>query len=416
MNLYGVIDVFDPVCKIDLDDATVKRLKSFRKSLGKHLKTKFYYLNRDVLDREEVVSWLFQHHSNNFDLWWDPQRIFVYQWSNLLSNKHMTIAHFDLWWDAEKFDWTKGYRLAKNLDDETFLSIWDASKIKWNTDLFYVLCTSKPHLIDTWFDKDAIDESYYPFMIAHLGSEYLDYWYKSELFDDKNYYELCLISLIKSDIPITFWWRDDYDKDIDYSKYLSDFIMYRKSEFSFWWKHINVTYSLYERYFYALLKHFSTKEYFDLWWNSEYTVTFLRQEGPGSYIPAIIKNVHHFDLWFPVVQKYINWTSYNIIEHFCVHLTDKFEIWFDYKKFQYSTLSECSHNAWGEKPRGLEFLIKYCSDHVNIWWDSRRIKPHEKNFDLLYKYGQSYKEFWQSQYVIYQLKKESSKTNINDLM
>jgi len=86
-----------------------------------------------------------------FDLWWDPEKIPVYEFS-----KDLCIychEHFPKWWDAENFDYSKSEYLLICWD---YKEVWmdNNPHLKPSPTLLQQLIINFPDKFDEWWNPD----------------------------------------------------------------------------------------------------------------------------------------------------------------------------------------------------------------------------------------------------------------------
>ena len=334
-ELISKLEIMNPYPRFKLSSEDVTRLRKFRQSVSKRLKTKFYDLPDDWRTNKEITTrWLFKDHSDNFDLWWKPDLIHIPNYAHEFSR--LPDKFFDDWWDTDKWNWSNHCSLLSENYGELFDKWWDANK--WNWD--HRSRSLAAHLndrFDDWWDIDKYNYSWFG-ALAEYCPQHFDTWWVINKITPQYYSDNCTELVLYCSDRFETWWR--------------------KNLFNYTWQSKN-----------GLLENCGT--WFHIWWSDDkWDENFWRDN--SCYMAS----------------KY----------------PDRFVIWWNKKKFNYAE-NNCALRGY-QKPCGRHFLIEFCHEHFDVWWDKQRIRPDAYNYQLIEKFCGDHKIKWAAEMIIFELGKD----------
>ena len=355
MNLNYIdklrLDHWKQSFKIDEED--VSRLRKFRQSISKKFKTKFYDLPSDWRSRN--ISYLFENHCDNFDLWYYTGLVDIGKSSHLLCEYAPSQA-FDVWWDPDEFNWERDSTFLIDNFSDRFDDWWDPERFNWK----YSASLSRISMVkhwDTWWDPERFiyTESSVS-SLAWAASHKFDIWWDAEKISSIKSFDRFSTPLIcKLSHRFDVWWDPEkiYWGDSD----LRNLVQYCPEHFDKWWQ---------------------PDRFGKNWWysNSCLVVFYLSE---------------HFDKWFDK-------STFNYADN----LNSRVML------FNYAVEDMTMIDTTTNKPCGRHYLMALCSDKFDKWYDRKRIRPNDTNFKILTKYCSDHSGNWGVEYLIHTLKGEDA--------
>jgi hypothetical protein len=344
-ELIGKLDIMNPYPRHKLSPEDTKRLRKFRQSVSKKLKTKFYDLPDDWRTaKASTTIWLFKEHKYNFDLWWTPDVLEISKWATHIAK--LPSKFFDDWFDPETWDWKRYSSLLSCNHADRFDDWWDPDK--WNWDMYSAaLAYHVSHKFEVWWDSDKWNWDKFG-SLAEYCKDHFD-----------------------------TWWMVDRITPTSYAHNCGQLAEFCGDRFETWWRKNLFTYDWQSRN--GLLD--NCGEWMHVWW----------------------KDDEFSDRWWRDNSCYM-----------AQRFPDKFHIWWNKKKFNYAE-NDCVAKG-NRKPCGRHYLMRYCPSKFDKWWDRQRIRPNQKNYELIEEHCQEFKIKWAAEMIIYELGKDiaGGQTNEDD--
>lgn len=344
-SYVGKIDMFDHRLKLkEIQPGLASRITRTRRQLAKRYGCSFYDI-KDSVEWKNVLTTLIRSFPESTDLWWKPERVDIFEDSELLTSYGMT-HFFGYWWDPYEFDWVYRKNLISNMTS-WFTHWWDASRFEPIEDYLATLVRNCGKYFDVWWPGGNILDR-----IKDIN----DYSLKS-LVQDLSYYQIC---------DFDVWWRPDVIFDKEYS-YTNQFI----STFC-------------RRY----------PDHFDTWWNPE---VFQWNHFDKQKFDDML---YHLPLWWDgdkIPDRF--WEEHSI--SLCEKASWCFDVWWDPEKFNYGknqSRKDYTHNKTYYL-FGREYLMKHCPDHIDKWYSKVKIRANKKNIKLLKKYCQTGYDYWGPDFI-----------------
>ena len=347
----GTVQLFQPTQLFKMSKNDIARLRSFRLSVGKKLRKKFYDLPNNFIEKR--LSWMVAVYWTRFDLWWNPS-------------------------------------LKKTLygkDQHNYLYTFFKNCLKWRR---------------YWFDPDLIDwkDNAYQVIRFLVFEEWNDLYWDRIDFNDPENLRVLVVENSSKDFPI--WWSKltDSQKTIIRIKHAKSLIGYHPKYCKVWFNdEINIENNLRDL---ALYCHND----FDLWWDRSKIKNTIKIYNASKYFVDYLGN--QFEEWFD--KEIFDYRKNSDI--LCTKFPDKFDIWWDKRRFNY--MQNVAYNMRYDLDDGQHcnlarfLLIRYCSNEFRTWWDRLHFRPNNTVFKLLSTHCEKYKEFWGSDYIVHTLTTEGS--------
>lgn len=270
-----------------------------------------------------------------------------------------------------------------------------------------------------WYKPGMVDIYRYSEQLAGMSYRWFEYWWDPNQFDFEN----CSGTLIYNMRSyFSHFWNP---VDMPIPKTINSLISCSCPNFEMWWDARYVTYNIYH-----LTSWYS--KYFHIWWDAD---KFWEHAGlySRSYVPLLARNcIEHFDTWWnPDIYDFgfMHSDTYNILKwhilkwwdsnkmpdlfferhsiDLCKDFPKFFDLWWDKKRFNYG--KNAARKRYG-KPVihlfGREYLMTHCSDHIETWYDKRKIRPTKANLKLLRKHCSAGHAYWGPDYITMTLGEE----------
>ena len=322
-DLLGKIDINLVKQKFPVSIDNVKRIRSFRQSVSRKFKTRFYELEPDWRTKE--FNWLSTHQYKNFDLWFDKELIDYKKHSKLLCR--YLNGKFDEWWDPDKYDWEN-----------------------YSSDLAFSLSSK----FDEWWDPDKYDWKYGSSALASGCRSHFNTWWDENKFNSQSFMSLVTSCSGQFDI----WWKPEQLTKWQWNRISEIMPMSYPSKFTTWWDPEKFVYStdvMYYLFSYCL-------EYFDDWWLPERIPTKWWKT-QSHWLAA-----NHPDLF----DKWWDKKKFNYGQNHCSYPCDRGS---NRPVGRHGLMKYCSgyFNKWWDRQRirpnneNFRHLENYCNEHSNMW-------------------------------------------------
>lgn len=324
-DIIGKIDIFN---KNENVTSTInKQLLSFRQSISKRLKCKFYDLKDEFYTNDRIIRMLICSYNNVFYLWWNNS-INIYDFSYILCQYCNT--YFDYWWDPDQFDWRKIKSLILHCPN-TFVKWWHPEKYKHCDQLsLYSYLLYYKSIWQSYCNEEDINILNYPLNFILENEDLFLKYLESQTINKRRLYNFSNNFSQKGKKYFNYW----FDKNIyDYKNITDYFIRTYKDYFYYWFdKEIFDELNLWENVSWSFAKHLS--HLFDDWFDPN---TFV-------YSKNYIRMEHRLD------KRKIKIARHELMKNCSDHIYK----WYDKKRIR-------------STKENFKFLKNYCLDSKELW-------------------------------------------------
>ena len=303
------------------------RPKKVKKGDEKYLPENFQkWFDKNTYDYQKEGSVkLCEYLPNYFHVWFDKDK-FDYR----SASKHLCMycsEYFYLWFDPDKFDWKKGSWTLWEYCAKYFYEWFDPGIIeeKWHV-------VTDEDIVERWVGIENVQD------LEKQPDDFIERLREDlySIFDEE------CVSFFKSIADEFDIWFDKYR--INWKKMSPFLVNFCAERFDEWFDRERFDYEWSD-----YLAH-SCSEHFDKWWDPE------RFNWKHGSVELVNYCSEHFDKWWNF-EKF-NWSD-KYARYYLYQLSEHFDKWFNPDEFDWIG--------------GLHLLFIFNMEHVNKWWDSKKV-------------------------------------------